>query len=231
MKTKLKIITGLLLVSLSAFSQGFINLNFEQAQFLKDAGGAYPFSVYASNAIPGWTPYASGIPQVDVWSNGLSLGSAAVSIEGTNSGFPSIQGKFFILLQGEGVNFGGNSFITNSAAIGQTGQLPMTAQSLIFWGQSSSVGGPNTGIQITFNGQMLPFAALGSTANYNIYGADISAYAGQTGQLLFTAPYNTSGYIDNIQFSTTPVPEPGELALAFVGGLLLVWRRQKPFRS
>jgi len=31
--------------------------------------------------------------------------------------------------------------------------------------------------------------------------------------------------LDNIQFSTTPAPEPGTLALLAVGGLLLGFRR------
>ena len=119
-----------------------------------------------------------------------------------------------------------NGTATNSAAIGQTGQIPLSTQSLTFLGNISDM-------QITFNGQPLNFLVTGSTANYNIYTADISAYAGQTGLLLFTAPYFGDGYIggtpmiDNIQFSTTAVPEPGTLAVAALGTLLLGSRRWK----
>jgi hypothetical protein len=57
---------------------------------------------------------------------------------------------------------------------------------------------------------------------------DISAYAGQTGQLLFSVPPQSSGGIlDNIQFSSTPVPEPGTFGLFAMGGALLAWRRLK----
>ena len=83
-------------------------------------------------------------------------------------------------------------------------------------------------MQATFNGQPIDFLVTGSTANYTIYSADISAYAGQTGQLLFTLPPNVDGdyaILDNIQFSTTAVPEPGPFALAALGTLLLGFRR------
>ena len=54
---------------------------------------------------------------------------------------------------------------------------------------------------------MLLLYAISNAANYTIYGADISAYSGQTGELLFTAPFRISGMLDNIQFSSTPLPE------------------------
>ena len=207
---KIKLIVAILLSFINCdYGQGFINLNFEQAKIIINPDS----TISTSNAAPGWTAYYSGTPMTEVLYNTTTLGAAAVSIQGTNGSYPAIQGKYFILLQGEGVNFGNNSFITNSASIGQTGQIPFTAQSLVFWGQSSSIGGPNTGIQITFNNQQVLFNTLNSTANYNIYGADISVYAGQIGELLFTAPYNTVGFIDNIQFSSTAVPEPSKLAL------------------
>ena len=81
-------------------------------------------------------------------------------------------------------------------------------------------------MQITFNGQPLNFFVTGSTANYNIYAADISEFAGHTGQLLFTVPpYTGSDELDYIQFSSVPVPEPSEFGLAVLGALLLGLRR------
>ncbi len=79
---------------------------------------------------------------------------------------------------------------------------------------------------VSFNGQTLSLTVLGSTPNYNIYGADISAFAGQTGQLLFTAAPQTIDIIDNIQFSNLAVPEPTTLALTALGGAFLCLRRR-----
>jgi hypothetical protein len=73
------------------------------------------------------------------------------------------------------------------------------------------------------------------TATYNIYQADISPFSGQTGMLLFFVPAELGGiggiggFIDNIQFSATAVPEPREWALAMLGTLLLGFRRAKSF--
>ena len=69
--------------------------------------------------------------------------------------------------------------------------------------------------------------AISNTLNYKIYSADISAFAGQTGQLLFTTPVQTLALLDNIQFSSLPVPEPSEFALVMLGTILLGFRRWK----
>ena len=116
-----------------------------------------------------------------------------------------------------GFNYPGFEY---AVSIGQTGTVPIAAQSLIFWG---NVGAND----VSFQGQTLSLAVLGSTANYNIYEADISAYSGQTGQLLFTAL--GSDKIDNIQFSSTAVPEPSGFALGALGGLLFSFRRRQSF--
>lgn len=57
-------------------------------------------------------------------------------------------------------------------------------------------------------------------------GGDISAIAGQTGQMLFIALPGTvfnAGYglLDNIQFSAQAIPEPGVYGLFAFGALLL----------
>ena len=223
MKTKIITLIWLQVGLCLIHSQGFVNLNFEQAQIVINPG----FGAYASNAIPGWTAYISGVSQTYIVYNTVPLAAPAVTLQGTNNilGHPPIQGKYFVMLWGEfNPNPPGNpAFETNSAAIGQTGQIPLFAQSISFWG---TIGG----MQATFNGQPLDFLVTGSTANYTIYSADISAYAGQTGQLLFNDPYYGGTFggpatLDNIQFSSTAVPEPSELALGALGALLLGFRR------
>jgi hypothetical protein len=192
-----------------SISQGFGNLNFERAVITPDPSSPYyPYGVFAASAIPGWTAYTYGNPQSDIIFNTLSLGAAWVTLQGPGSPESIPQGSYAILLQGSS---GGPP---GGAAIGQTGFIPVTARSLIFWG---GAGLDN----VSFNGQTLSLIQAGTTAHYNIYEADISGLAGQTGQLLFTAPAGYWATIDNIQLSSTPVPEPSEIALAVMGALFL----------
>ena len=211
---------------INCFSQGFVNLDFESAVVVT-AGGSQ-FIADASSAFPGWTAYISGVPQTSIVYNTIPLGTAAVTLQEANGSrsFPvaAIQGNYFAMLWGQ-FNPLQNGNQIGSAAIGQTGQISFSAKSLTFWG---TIGG----LQATFNGQPIDFLVTGSTANYNIYSADISAYAGQTGELLLTDPYygNTFGgpaTIDNIQFSSSSVPEPSTFALTALGGLLFGFRRRR----
>lgn len=102
----------------------FQNLNFEAANVAGYAPGLIP----ASNGIPGWTAYIGGVPQSTILYNDINLSEAAVSLQGTNGVYPSLQGQFSVLLQA--TYFAPD---TNTAAIGQTGTIPASAQSLVFW--------------------------------------------------------------------------------------------------
>ncbi len=176
-----------------------------------------------ANAIPGW----SAIPLLGdthgnmlIFYNAVSLGGAMVALDDNNNTSPKpIQGNYSVYL------FGASSYAPpaeqHSASIGQTATIPITAESLTF------LAGDLFGtLQVTFNGLPINYVVTGSSANYNVYAADISAYAGQYGQLLFTAPVNTRGILDNIQFSSSPVPEPGVSALTALGTVLLGCRRR-----
>jgi hypothetical protein len=237
MKTKIIGLIFLLLVG-RGFAQGFANLNFENAQFTVDSSGNffggtfYPYAVYASSAVPGWTAYLDSVPQTDILSNDATLGSAMVSLQGTNLPYyeyfllPAFQGRWSILLQG----LLGDTNLNNGtypviASIGQTGQIPASAESLLFWGNLSLASGNN--FDVSFDGQDLSLVAISNALNYTVYGADVSAFAGQTGQLLFSAGNNTFAELDNISFSTEPVPEPSEIALVALGTLFLALRRWK----
>ncbi len=205
--------------------QAFQDLNFEGTPpkpvvitpvLINSATGFYDYIA----TVPGWTwsplENAAGVNVgTTVSLNSVALDDAAVTLQGTNSPFaPAIQGKYSIFLQGSSPYDSGNK---NSASIGQTGTIPVSAKSITYWGAA---------LQVTFNGQPLLFTDVSDTPNYTIWSADISSYAGQTGQLLFAAPYETSGLLDNIQFSVNPVPEPSTLSLFGVGILFLCWRRK-----
>ena len=220
MNYKVFLIIILLLGTKAGISQGFINLNFENAKFVSDPGsGYYPTSVYANKAIPGWTAYAGESPLSEIFSNTVSLSGGMISIIGNNNslGFPPVEGQYYIMLVG--ANYAGS---LNTAGIGQTGTIPLNAATLTFWGNFPTDG-------VSFSGQNLTTFQIGSTPFYNIYSANISSYAGQTGQLLFTTHPGRDNYLDNIQFSNSPVPEPGSVALLVVGGWLGAWRRRRSF--
>jgi hypothetical protein len=196
----------------SAFSQGFVNLDFESANLSGYGAGSVP----ATNAIPGWTAYIRGTPLTNINYNVSEAQNFQVDLVGTNIGY-SIQGSYSIFIAGS---------FNSPVSIGQNGTIPVTAQTLIFWGDVVAL--PNSS-SVTFNGQPLFLSVIGNLPDhFNIYAADISAFAGQTGQLLFTSQYVPEAdgdYIDNIQFSSSPIPEPGVLSLFALGGLGFLWHR------
>ena len=83
---------------------------------------------------------------------------------------------------------------------------------------------------VSLGGQAVNVVPLQVFSRYTLYGADISTFAGQVAALSFTEPPAPAGQLggdpnifelDNIQFSSSPIPEPSELALAAIGTLLL----------
>src|SRR6266404_3539068 len=81
----------------NGFSQGtFANLDFEHPITpLTPVNGRVP----TTNAIPGWSAYASGDSLSAIFCNGLSLGAAEVSLQGPGSSDPIIQGNYTVYLQ------------------------------------------------------------------------------------------------------------------------------------
>ena len=215
----------LLLICRSGQAQGdFQNLDFENPVLPLNIDIN---TVSASTAIPGWTPYIgpANNPTYEIASlfyDTISLGGVGLSFHDANVnniGPSPIQGSYSVLLQGASSIYGSPE-MQWSASIGQTATISSTAESLTYW----SGGGA---LQVTFNGLPIDFLVTGSGAGYTIYSADISAYAGQNAQLLFTAPVNSYALLDNIQFSSSPVPEPGGFALTALGTVLFGCRRWK----
>ena len=202
----------LCLLSTPALAQSFTNLNFESANLT----GYSPGSVPAADAVPGWTVYVGGTAQTTVKYN-ISYGSFGIGLDilDAGSGTTIRQGSYQVFLQG-----GHGSSLAN---LGQTGTIPVSAQSLFFW------AGPLTEAP-SFDGHTLSLTSLGG----GIYGADISAYAGQTGELLFKSDFVPGGggyFLDDIQFSDQPIPEPGTLGLLLVGAALTGARRLRRFAT
>src|SRR5579863_461931 len=147
------IVLGAVFMVVETQAQGtFLNLNFESANAsvlgTNQSGGV----VSAKDALPGWTVYIGGVQTSRVIYNDIPLGSVGVGLIGPNSFLmpsPAIQGSYTAFLNADEFAFNGQ-FGGESAAIGQTGQIPQNAQTLIFWAS------PANSLQAAFDGQMLP---------------------------------------------------------------------------
>lgn len=186
-------------------AQGFVNLGFEAGNLAHYGLG--PALVPTTDALPGWTVEIQGFQMSWVLYNDVSLGSAAVSLHGPGSVYLPFEGSYFVLLQADYPGF------TTIPSLAQVGMVPANAKSIRFYSNTS-------GFEVTFAGQTIPMSLLGSGDRFNVYGGDIDAFAGRIGELRLRG----QGFLDNIQFSSQPIPEPGSLAL-FGAGVLLFARR------
>jgi uncharacterized protein (TIGR03382 family) len=222
---------ALLLSVAVAQAQGtFQNLGFESARIVPAPG--YPASQYLfADAFPGWTGYAGDVQQVLTLYNNLYMDTAGLSIIDAafvnRSGLPGglIQGNYTAVLMSGIAQLGQPSDTT----IVQTGLVPVGTESLRF---NANLAGtrPSDTFGVALGGQTLSFVPVASGVNYTTYAADIHVWAGQTAELAFTAfaqrPHSSDTYLylDSIQFSTQPAPEPGVVSLLALGALLLGWR-------
>ena len=197
------IIVLLCFLEQAGFSQGFVNLNFESPIPPLPSGPAF---MPITNALPGWTGYIGGEQVAEVVYNSRALDGAGISLHSPTSSLQPIQGNYSVLLQGA-------RFSSASAAIAQLGQITSSINSLFFLAQNST-------LQVTFAGQLIPYFQVNQTDNYMTFAADISSFAGQTGELRFTAPQNSFSFLDGVRFSSTVVPEPSIYSLLGCGVLL-----------
>lgn len=227
MKLKnVSILTMLFSAQVVLAQNAFQNLDFEQATIVPTGPEFLPY-VEAAPALPGWIPYIGNTPASGIVYDTISLGSPTVSIHDSFSLLSSsvLQGNYSVIIQH---SLGGNP---TTAAIGQTGQLPADVVSLVFYTTPVSSLASLDQLQVTFAGGVIPLFEISRTDKYSIVGGDISAFASQSGELRFTAlPTYGTFALDQIQFSTQAVPEPGTLALLGLGGLLAGLSRWQVFR-
>ena len=215
MKTRMAIIIWTIGIHL-CLSQGFVNLNFESP--ILPLTPVY-FEVPIANALPGWHGYTYDIETGSVYYRDRALDAAAISLhDGVGPySFQPIRGSYSVLLQGSSM-----SGVQGSASLAQTGQIPSDAQALRF-----AVGGGFCGYYVSFAGQLLPLFQVSSGTNYVVMAADISSYAGQIGELRFTAMPRGWLFFDSVLFTPTPIPEPCAAASLALGTVVLLWRRCK----
>jgi hypothetical protein len=217
------ILLAVLLINVQiGFSQGtFQNLNFEQADPVFVSGLYSPSEVTSASAFPGWTVLIGGVQQSVVTENDPSTGASWVELVGPGShfGFSPIDGNYSVLLQSYGA--------PATAAISQSGLIPVGSESLLFKAEPPAAG-PVGPLSITVGSQTVPYTEVGSGANYILYGANISAWAGQTEALTFTDLIASGNWeIDDISFSPNAVtPEPSPPVLTGLGGLVFALHRR-----
>ena len=192
----------------------FQNLDFEDGRFVQV--GSDPHTVLWSLAMPGWTGYIYTNQVTRLLHNDTTLDTAGISIYGPDYPSPGFfNGHNFVKLM-TGLEPDGSGY-TVSPVLAQTGTLPASARTIEFWSNARYA----IGFDVSFSGQGIALSLLGTTSNGRyVWGGDISAYAGQMGELSFMG----TGYLDNIQFSNLAIPEPGVLGLSALGALLLGWR-------
>jgi len=220
-----KIILILMLSGHSVWSAPFSNLNFESVvQPLTILDPEFR-TVPVGQALPGWQALINGVPMSTVVYNNRSLSGAGVSLYLSGA----IQGNYLVKLY---------SGLTSplptagNASIAQTGLIPSDAQSLQLKTGPGPFGGP---FIVSIGGSTLSMTPVFSGLNPAMYSGDISAYAGQVAELRITVPYDGIAPfgqahtidLDDIQFSTEPVPEPSVIALLTLAGAALVWRMRR----
>jgi hypothetical protein len=229
-KTLFVVITSTFVLQ-NVHGQVFTNLNFESATFVS----AGLNSVQFNQAFPGWIGTAGGVQQTLALSNAVYLDTAGISIINSNfdnSGYPPggvIQGKYTAILQ-SGLS-PTNESLPVDVSLSQTGLVPMGTESLLF--SAHTVFDSSGAFNVSLGGQNLSLNVISNALNYTVYGANISAWAGDTAQLSFTVlgenPHVNDEYffLDNIQFSASPIPEPCVFCLSALSGLFLASRRWK----
>ena len=223
MKTTLQIVV-ILAMAINANPQGtFQNLDFEQANPVYFPGGA----ATTASALPYWTVLVGGVQQRIIAVNSPTYGASSVTLLSpgvlpTGFGvFTPIDGNYSVLLE----SFGS----TATPSISQTGVIPAGTQSLLF-STRPTAWGP---INLMMGTQSVPYTEVETGPNYIVYGANISAWAGQSVELTFSDPYAAGSWeLDDISFSPNAVPEPNSFALIGIGGLFFAgYRRFAPKRA
>jgi len=204
-----------LLHPLEVVAQGtFRNMDFEQAQIPQNQPSGL---VSADLAFPFWTVYYGTAQQTQVLWNDVSLGSVQASLIGQfDPSAKPIDGGYSAVLVG-GVS---------GCSLSQIGQIPTGAASLLFTARAD----PSNPPEVTIGGVSLPvFDVSTGPNNSTLFGANISQFAGMQEDLRFIAPGSPTvpyGFVlDDIVFSTTPVPEPTTGGLFVLGGLVIGLRK------
>ncbi len=209
------------MISFELRAQGtFQNLGFESATLIPVAGdpqGAVQFAP----AFPSWLGYINGVLQTKTIPNGIPIGNPGetpfIAIM-TPPGWGGWQGNYAV---GFAAAMSGATFVP--VAVAQTGSVPSQTKSLQFLALYPPA--------VFVNGQLISSVALGAGPSVSTrFGVDIAGFAGQTVELRFQ-PSLGINYLDDIQLSNQPIPEPCALTMVGFGALLFNHRSRLAKRS
>ena len=207
---------------LTVAAQSFSNLNFESTAGLGiPADGIW---LNWSLAAPGWH-HPSGGDSVFVYHKDPPRGSIAqyyFLVDSTATSWSPLEGQYSLALVSGHYNRNDSSSPWVNAYIEQTGYIPLDAQSLQLFAKGE--------FELTINSKEVPI----STLEGDLYGADISRYAGQTVSMRISSTstqVQTPVIVDGLNFSPQAIPEPSGAALLVIGlaaGILAKRRRAAP---
>jgi hypothetical protein len=220
---------SLIASSLNARAQGtFQNLDFESTVLVPVPGDIYGRVQFAP-AFPGW----SGMNGTDVETlalyNSMFLDSTGIGIHGQGSpqtfGPTRISGNYTAMIQsGRSLS---SSLTPTIASLSQTALVPANTASLQF---KAIAYGP---FEISLNDVPLSLTPVQANAGYTLYGVNIPTYAGMTAKLTITVLHRPSPaiisslFVDDILFSTQPIPEPGVGTILVLGLVAVVSSRSR----
>jgi hypothetical protein len=219
-------------------SQGFLNLNFEQASIVPAPAGYTPPDAWnpisASSALPYWTIREDGSAMTAAWGSPVSLDETSVAL--ASGSYTPIQGSYSVQLSAYADAPAG---FYRDSSISQTGFIPVGTQSIQFLITSPfQAGAIQANPTVSLNGTPISLFRLSQAGGVITMGGDVSAFAGTTGTLSFLCEATQGGRfpanenifnLDDIRFSPQSVPEPGALALLGLGASLFRirrWRRR-----
>jgi hypothetical protein len=221
-------------------AQGFQNLGFELAD-TSSVGSSAPgvFWIYASNAIPYWTAgQGDGVVEARPLYNSFRATTAGqVGLYDGTSWLPApLHGHYSVFLAaGHGDPFGGEG--SGDSFFSQTGHVPGLARSIHF---TTSNGGLDPSwddpyeLRLSLDEQVIPYVEIDSTAFSRTFAADVTSFASGYVELEFLLhnlnPAADAGMViglDNIWFSSEPIPEPSTPALLGVSMVALMLLRTK----
>jgi hypothetical protein len=209
--------------------QSFQDLNFNSANV---SSPDYLQRVPFANAFPSWSSSSSM-----AYYNASDMDQMTIGVYDKNAGLYSWGPHPILGLSGYTAYLEADlgSFLSGSVGISQTGVIPVNVQSIRFYSTiayASALPGYSPTLSLTLNGTPVPYYQIGTSGAFTQWAADVSAYAGTATALGFEVsatypyPYGSPNPhwifgvgIDNISFSTTPVPEPTTVTF-FILGLL-----------